>query len=184
VLYLFFKLLLFEIWFSFFHTWLMRPNLFKWDRERVLLAGGQWWLTSGQRTWHLHSNCVNRWRFGSLRAAYSKQNVLRRGFNSRLTAPTLIILRNRDVQFCLPSLISKTFLNIFPNFNILSILFFGQMYFVIWRFVVPYMNRSAAHVLMLLILHTDRNLGTHNLQHYINTNLIKGKGLVIWFLVG
>ena len=109
----------------------MRPNLFKWHRERVLLAVGQCWLTSGQRTWHLHSNCVNRWRFGSLRGAYFKQNVLRRGFNSQLTAPTLIILRNRDVQLrfvfaALPNIQNLSDANICPNFNILSTLFLVQ----------------------------------------------------------
>jgi len=106
----------------------MRFNLFKWHRERVLLAGGQCWLTSGQRTWHLHSNCVNRWRFGSLRAAYFKQNVLRGGFNSQQTASTLTILRNRDVQVrfvlrALPNIQNLSDANVFPNFNILSTLF-------------------------------------------------------------
>jgi len=106
----------------------MRFNLFKWHRERVLLAGGQCWLTSGQRTWHLHSNCVNRWRFGSLRAAYFKRNFLRCGCNSQQTAPTLTILRNRNVEVrfvlpALPNIQNLSDANVFPNFNILSTLF-------------------------------------------------------------
>ena len=106
----------------------MRTKIFKWHQERVLLAGGQGWLTSGQRTWRLHSNCVNRWRFGSLTAACFKQDVLWHGFNSQLTAPTSIILRNRDVQLrfvlpALPNIQNLSDANIFPKFNILSTLF-------------------------------------------------------------